>query len=55
MGVMMAYMGLHESLKIEMWFECAVTTTKLENIMVNPHKYIRAYDKVYGKMTDYAK
>ena len=38
MCVMMTQAGLHENLKTGLWPECAATTTKLKNILVNPHK-----------------
>ena len=38
MRAMMAPIGLHESLKTEIWSEGSATTTKLENIVVNPHE-----------------
>ena len=45
MRVMMAYVGLHENLKTGIWPKSAITATKLENIMVNPHKEKCAYEK----------
>ena len=35
---MMSHTGINENPKTDLWTECASTTTKLENIMVNPHK-----------------
>ena len=34
----MANAGPHENLKTDLWPECAATTTKLKNIIVNPHE-----------------
>ena len=55
MRVMMVHEGLHENIKTGIWPECAATTTKLENIKVNPHKEKCAHEKFYGKIPDYAK
>ena len=38
MRVMMVHAELHENLKTGIWPECASTVTKLEIIMVKPHK-----------------
>ena len=51
----MVHVGIHENLKTGLWPVCAATETKLENIMVNPHKEKYAYDKIYGQMTYYEK
>ena len=52
---MMAHVGLHENLKTGIWPKRAATTTKLENIMVDPHKEKCAHEKSYNKIPDYAK
>ena len=52
---MMAHAEINEKLNNGLWIKCAATATKLENIMVNPHKEKRAYEKLYGEITDYAK
>ena len=44
----MAHTGLHENLKAGIWPKCAANTTKLENIMVNPHEEKYANKKIYG-------
>ena len=46
----MAHVGLHENLKTGIWTECSATATKLENIMVNPHKEKFAHEKLYIEM-----
>ena len=38
MGVMMDHVGLYEKLKTGLYPKSVSTATKLENIMVNPHK-----------------
>ena len=38
MHTLMEHAGLHKNPKTGLWTECATTATKLENIMVNPHK-----------------
>ena len=55
MCAMMAHMVLHENFNTGLWPECASTTDKLENIMVNPHEEIFAHKKLYGKIIDYPK
>ena len=55
MCAMMRHIGLHENFKNGLWPEWAATETKLERIMVNPHKEKCAYEKFYGKLPDYAK
>ena len=52
---MMAHSGIYENLKTGLWPECAANATKLENIMVKPHKEKCAHEKFYGKIPDYAK
>ena len=51
----MALSGLHENLKTDLWPKCMATATKLENIMVNPHKEKYVLEKFHGKIIDYAK
>ena len=36
--IMLSHEEIHGNLNIGLWPECAATATKLENIMVNPHK-----------------
>ena len=55
MRMMMAHMRLHENPNTSIWPECATTTTKPENIMVNPHEEKCAHKKFYGKIPDYTK
>ena len=55
MRVIMLHAGLHENLNNGICPKCAATTTKIENIMVNPHKEKCAHHKFYRKMSDYAK
>ena len=50
---MMIHAVLHENLKTGLSPECTATATKLENIMVNPHKEKCAHEKFYGKISDY--
>ena len=50
MLAMMVHLRLHEKLKTGLWSKRAATMTKLENIMVNPHKGECAHEKFYGKM-----
>ena len=38
MSAMITHEGLCEKLKTDLWPECAVTATKVGNIMVNPHE-----------------
>ena len=52
---MMAHLRLHENFKTGIWPECAVTSTKLGNILVNPHEEKCAHNKSCGKIMDYAK
>ena len=52
---MMAHMGLHENFKTGLLSECAATTFKFENIMVNQHKEKYAHEKLYRKIPEYAK
>ena len=49
MRMVMAHMRLHENPNISIWTKCALTATKPENIMVNPHEEKCAYKKFYGK------
>ena len=49
------HVGIHENLKTGLWPECASTTTKLENIVVNPHEEKCAHENFYGKIPDYTK
>ena len=51
---MISHMGLHENLKVFLWPECEANKNKLENIMVNPHEEICAYEKFCGRMPDSA-
>ena len=53
--MMMAHTKLHENLSTDLWPKCATTTTKPENIMVNPHEEKCAHKKFYGKIPDYKK
>ena len=53
MCVMMTQVGLHENLRTGIWPDCAATATKLENIMVNPHKNKCSHENFYGKILDY--
>ena len=55
MHMMMNHRVLNEKLNTDLWPECAETTTKLENILVNLHKEKCAHKKFYGKIPDYAK
>ena len=55
MREIMLLVGLHENLKTGLFSECAVTVTKPENIMANPHKEKCAHWKFYGKIPDHAK
>ena len=55
MLAMMAYMGLQENTNTVPWPECASTTNKLKNIMVNPHIEKCARKKFYIIMQKYAK
>ena len=50
---MMTHTGLNENLNTDQWLECASTMTKLENIMLNPHKEKCTHKKFYRKMPDY--
>ena len=43
MRAMMAHTGLQKNLMTGLWLECGTTTTKIENMMVNPHKEKCAY------------
>ena len=52
---MMACVVLHKNLKTGLWTECAATTTKPENIVINPHEEKCTHEKFYGKISDYAK
>ena len=47
--------GLQEKIKTGLWTKCAATVTKLENIMVKPHKEKCAYEKFYIIISEYAK
>ena len=38
MRAMMVKSRLHENLNTGLWYKYTVTTTKIENIMVNPHE-----------------
>ena len=38
----------------EIWMECAVTATKLENLIVNKQTEKCHYKKFYGKLSKYA-
>ena len=42
---MISYVGIHDNLKTSPWPECASTTTKIENIMVNTHGEKCNYEK----------
>ena len=55
MRAIMAHVVLHKNLKTQLYPECAETMTKLENIMLNPHKEKCAYEKFYGYMSEYSK
>ena len=35
---MIDHVGIHENFKTGLWPECMSTATKIENMMVNPHK-----------------
>ena len=52
---MMVHAGLHENFKTGMWTEYVTTTTKRENSTVKPHEEKYAYNKLYGKIPDYAR
>ena len=52
MRTMMAHVGLNDNLKTGLWPECAATTTKLENITVNPHNGKCAHKKFYCQIPD---
>ena len=45
MCAMMAHTGVYENLNTDLWTECAATTNKIENIMVNPHEEKCAHEK----------
>ena len=49
MRAIMAYTGLQGNLKTGPWPKCEATTTKLDNVMVNPLKEKCAHEKFYGK------
>ena len=53
--MMMVNMVLHKNLNIRLWYECASTVPKLENIMLNPHKAKCKYKQLYSKSADYVK
>ena len=55
MRTMMAHTGIHDKLKTGLCPECATNSTKLENIMINPHEEKCAHDKFYNNITDYKK
>ena len=55
MCAMMSHMELHTYLDTGLWTKCVSTATKLEKIMVNPHKEKCAHEKLYGKIIDYGK
>ena len=55
MRAMMVRASLHQNLKNGLCLKWAATTTKLENIMVNPHREKCAHDKLYRKIPDYTK
>ena len=55
MIAMMAHTGPHGNLNTGIWTECAVTATKLKNIMVNPQEDKCAHEKFYGKITEHTK
>ena len=50
MCVMIVHTVLHEKLNYFLWPKLLATATKLENIMVNPHKGKCAHEKFYGKI-----
>ena len=52
---MIVYTGIHGNLNTGLWPEFTANATKLENIMVNPHKEKYGHKKFYRKMPDYAK
>ena len=52
---MIVHAGINENLKTDIWPECAATSKKLENIMVNPQEEKCAHKKFYIKIPDYAK
>ena len=55
MRLMVEYAVIHENLKTGLCPKCAATATKLENIMINPHKERFTHEKFYVKTSDYAK
>ena len=55
MRAMMNYAGIVPEKRDKIWTEVAATATKLENILVDKKDEKSAYEKVYGKLPDYAK
>ena len=55
MSAMMTHVGIYENLNTGIWTKFAATATKLENVIVNPHKDKCAHEKFHGKIPDYAK
>ena len=51
----MVQAGLHKNLRTDLCPECTATTTKLENIMVNPHEEKWKHENFYGKIPEYSK
>ena len=52
---MIVHTKLHENFNTGLWPKYAVTKIKLYNIMINPHKEKCAQEKLYKKLSEYAK
>ena len=55
MQLLMAHTGIPENLKTGLCTKFMATGTKLEIIIVNPHKEKCAHEKFYGKFSHYEK
>ena len=49
------HVGLYKNINMGLCPECVTTMTKLENIMVNPHKNKCVYKNLYRNITDNTK
>ena len=52
MHMMMSHMGINDNLNTFLFHNCSENVTKLQTIMVNPHKEKRTYGKFYNNMPD---